>query len=447
MVQMPRLVSLILMATLIVILAITFFQVITPFLMPLFLAAVLAMLCQPLYGRLLVWTKYRRSLAAAITTVILLAIVLVPMSLGTVSAARQLFRITNTKLNASNMRLVLKRMEESVWAQDALQKYGEMTGEPVTFEEIEKQLDSQIGVVARTLSEKTLGFAGSTLNFLGGAVSVLVSTLTFVIAFYYFLADGPALIEGGINLIPVHRDYQRQLITQFDQAVRAVVSATFAAALGQGLATAAGMYIAGYHHFFLVAILGTLTALVPLLGTWLVWGPYALWLGLHDGGSWWAAGALAVYGTVFVGLLDNVIRTYVLHSNVKLHPLLAFVSVLGGLEVLGLWGVFIGPIVASCLHALVKIFNTELVAFSIARWSPAPAATEETTVIMSASDVRRVAVPHSAEPAVPKTGEIESQSTTYPPAGSATAATAPPTQKAPSTAGMPTPQSVLKPKK
>src|SRR5205823_3324144 len=55
---------------------------------------------------------------------------------------------------------------------------------------------------------------------------------------------------------------------------------------------------------------------------------------------------------------------YVLHTNVKLHPLLAFVSVLGGIQVMGLWGIFIGPIVASCLHALVKIFNSELEAFS-----------------------------------------------------------------------------------
>jgi hypothetical protein len=59
-------------------------------------------------------------------------------------------------------------------------------------------------------------------------------------------------------------------------------------------------------------------------------------------------------------MLDNVIRTYVLNSDAKLHPLLAFVSVLGGLQSMGLWGVFIGPIIASCLHALVQIFNTEL---------------------------------------------------------------------------------------
>jgi hypothetical protein len=88
-----------------------------------------------------------------------------------------------------------------------------------------------------------------------------------------------------------------------------------------------------------------------------------LWLGFHQG-DWVRAGFLAVYGSVVVGLLDNVIRSYVLHSNVKLHPLLAFVSVMGGIQLMGLWGVFVGPVVASCLHALVKIFNTELGQFS-----------------------------------------------------------------------------------
>ena len=63
-------------------------------------------------------------------------------------------------------------------------------------------------------------------------------------------------------------------------------------------------------------------------------------------------------------MLDNVVRTYVLNSNTKLHPLLAFISVLGGLQTMGLWGMFVGPIVASCLHALVKIFNHELTVLS-----------------------------------------------------------------------------------
>ena len=102
--------------------------------------------------------------------------------------------------------------------------------------------------------------------------------------------------------------------------------------------------------------------MVPLLGSWLIWLPCAVWLMYQ--GDWGSAIFLILIGTLVVGTMDNIIRTYVLQSDAKLHPLLAFVSVLGGLQVMGLWGVFIGPIVASCLHALIQIFNTELKAFS-----------------------------------------------------------------------------------
>jgi predicted PurR-regulated permease PerM len=83
-----------------------------------------------------------------------------------------------------------------------------------------------------------------------------------------------------------------------------------------------------------------------------------VWLALQ--GHWTAAIGLTIWGVAVVGLLDNVVKMYVLQSEADLHPLIAFISVIGALQVMGLWGVFIGPIVASCLFALVQIFNTEL---------------------------------------------------------------------------------------
>ena len=368
MAQMARLVSLLLMGTVIVMLALTFYQVVAPFLMPLFLAGVLAILCQPLYRRCLQWTKERTAVAAGLTTAIVLTIILVPATVGTVAAANQLYALAQKKLSAANLKKgsewadVARAIQDSAPVEGAIRHYEEWTGDEVDRDTLQIEMQARLREGSLVLARKTLGYAGSTLSLLGSVVSILIGGLTFVIAFYYFLADGPALIEATEKLIPVHREYVRHLLVQFDQAVRAVVSATFAAALGQGIATGIGMQIAGFHHFFIVTILATLTALVPVLGTWLIWGPYVMWLAYHE--YWWTAAVLAFYGSVFVGLLDNVIRAYVLHSNVKLHPLLAFVSVLGGIQVMGLWGIFIGPIVASCLHALLKIFNTELVAFS-----------------------------------------------------------------------------------
>jgi predicted PurR-regulated permease PerM len=376
MAQMARLVSLLLMGTVIVMLALTFYQVIAPFLMPLFLAGVLAVLCQPLHRQSLKWTKERTAVAAGLTTAIVLTIILVPATVGTVAAANQLYTLAQKKLSAANLRKgsewsdLAHAIQDSALVDGAIRRYEEWTGDEVNRVDLEHQMQTRLREGSLTLARKTLGYAGSTLSLLGSIVSILVGGLTFVIAFYYFLADGPSLIEATEKLIPVHRDYVRHLLVQFDQAVRAVVSATFAAALGQGIATGIGMQVAGFGHFFIVTILATLTALVPVLGTWLIWGPYVIWLAYNN--YWWTAGILTLYGSVFVGLLDNVIRAYVLHSNVKLHPLLAFVSVLGGIQVMGLWGIFIGPIVASCLHALLKIFNTELVAFSEEKQGRAP---------------------------------------------------------------------------
>jgi len=90
----------------------------------------------------------------------------------------------------------------------------------------------------------------------------------------------------------------------------------------------------------------------------MVWVPCAIWLAYQ--GYWASAVFLVIFGAAVIGTMDNLIRTYILHTDVKLHPLLAFISVLGGVQAMGLWGIFIAPIVASCLHALILIVNSEL---------------------------------------------------------------------------------------
>lgn len=463
MIQMPRLVSLLLIVTLIVVLGLMFYQVVVPFLMPLFLAAVLAILCQPLHQRFLGWTKNRTALAAALTTAVVLASMLGPLITGTVAAARHIDRVTRSRMDDRSWRAIFENAKHSETVKSLVTRYGQLTGDPVQFDEIEKEIDERFREVAQLVAKKTLGAAGATFSLLGAAVGLLISALTFVIAFYYFLADGPDLVEATVKLIPVNPDYQRQLISQFDQSVRAVVLATFAAAIGQGIATGIGMEITeqwhgariaaalraglpavdgdvqlgGFSYFFVATILATLTALVPLLGTWLVWGTYAAWLWYL--GHWGPATFITVYGIVVVGLLDNVIRTYVLQSNVKLHPLLAFISVLGGVQALGLWGVFVGPIVASCLHALVRIFNSELLAFTPERTLRRTMSDDVTTMLMPALDVKKAEqaggdlLPKSTV-AAPSGGSSPAASATAPQSTSVTgtaSGSTPPAGKAP----------------
>lgn len=367
MLSMARVVSLTILTALIVFLGITFFRVVAPFLLPLFLAGVIAILCQPVFRYFVGRTGNRVRVAAGLTTGMVLLIMLVPLLVGTLMASLQLYTLTMDSLSSTDWQTAVANLETELIA-----RVGPYLPEDVATQDNIRRL-------LKTLAERSLGLAGMTLNrtwgFLGMLLSLLVSLFMFVIALYYFLADGPALLKAAEGLIPVHIEYQRELRQRFEEVVRAVVIATFLAAIAQGLATSLALYIVGWHidseflrHFFIIGLVTTLAALVPVSGTWLVWGPCALWCFFH--GYWPTGILLTLFGSVVVGTMDNVIRTYVLQSDARLHPLLAFISVLGGLQMMGLWGVFIGPIVASCLHALVKIFNTELKEFSNEKFTP-----------------------------------------------------------------------------
>jgi predicted PurR-regulated permease PerM len=83
-------------------------------------------------------------------------------------------------------------------------------------------------------------------------------------------------------------------------------------------------------------------------------------VGLALSDRYWAAAGLAAYSVVLVGTADNLIKAHMLHGTAKLHPLVALISVLGALKLIGLWGVFVGPMVAAFFYALLNILRNRL---------------------------------------------------------------------------------------
>src|SRR5206468_9315129 len=82
----------------------------------------------------------------------------------------------------------------------------------------------------------------------------------------------------------------------------------------------------------------------------------------------WAAIGLAVYGTLVISMVDNIIKPLVLHGQSKLHPLLALLSVLGGIQALGPIGIIVGPMVVVFLQTLLKIVQRELMTMERTSW-------------------------------------------------------------------------------
>jgi len=368
---MPRIVSLAVLFVLIAGLGTTFYQVVAPFLLPLFLAGMTAVVCQPLYQYFLKRTGDRVPWAAGATTALIMSAIMIPLGVGILIASLQLYTFALTVSDSGFLKENLSQAgakSESMF--ERVVEYGNQFLPPEQRrdpQEVSEDLQVSIRKSLRDVGDRSLGKAfGTTLGMLAGTagwiIGAAVAFLMYCVAVYYFLADGTHLLKAAENLIPVHIKYQKQLLEQFAKVVRSVVIATFLAAIAQGIATTLALWFFGFEHLFVLLLLSTVAAMIPVTGTWLVWCPCAVLLASN--GHWGQAMVLAVYGAAFVGFLDNVIRTYLLNTDIKLHPLLAFISILGGIQALGLWGVFIGPIVASCLHALVKIFNHELMELS-----------------------------------------------------------------------------------
>ena len=353
---MNRVVSLSVLLALILLLGGMMFHVIAPFILPLFLAAVMAVICQPLHHYFLHKTGQRSAWAAAFSTTAMVAIVVVPVVLGTFISAVQLYSLADQHLDGDwhrGLDLLWTRVVSPI-----LERIKPLFPDGVLDERIDdykQQFGESLQSLAGQIASRTFQIASSTV---GAFVSLTVAAGTFVTALYYFLADGPALIAAAEELIPLPVDHQRRLCDRFATVVRAVVSATFLAALIQGFATTIALQLCGMGHFWIFLAIATVASLIPLVGAWIVWVPCAVWLGLQ--GHWVAASLLTAWGIGVVSMLDNGVKIYVLQNDADLHPLLAFISVVGALQVLGLWGIFIGPIIASCLYALIQIFNTEL---------------------------------------------------------------------------------------
>ena len=206
---------------------------------------------------------------------------------------------------------------------------------------------------------RLMTFTGDSAAFL---LKFIVSSSILLVSLYFFLYDGPGMIRTLMELSPLDDRYELELLAQFDRISRAIVLATVLSALLQGLVAGIGYYFAGMPSLILLTALTATCALVPFVGPAIVWVPVCLYLAIYEE-KMLAAGLLAVWGMLVVGTVDNLVKVFILHGQSQLHPLLALLSVLGGIQSLGPIGILVGPMVVVLLQTLLGILRTELTHF------------------------------------------------------------------------------------
>jgi predicted PurR-regulated permease PerM len=217
--------------------------------------------------------------------------------------------------------------------------------------DLQESLNDWFGPVAKEKATQVPGFV----------FGLVVGIFVHVLALYYFLADGREMMTTLMRLVPLDTGYQQRLVTEFEEVSRAVVAAHLLAGLAQTVLAGIGFSFCGLGSVFLLMLLTFLGTMIPFVGAAAVWISAAVWLFFVEERHL-AGILLAVYGVTIISMVDNILKPIVLHGRSKLNPLLAVLSVLGGVQALGPIGIFVGPMAVAFLQAGLNMLHTELTA-------------------------------------------------------------------------------------
>ena len=339
-----------------------------PFLPGLVLAAIMATLAQPLHRR--VMRRIRRPGGAAIVTTLgVVFVLLIPLSIIAILVGTQAVR---------GIQLLQESGPTVGQAGDGIRGFlgGLAQRVGIDPESVGPLVTTQLQRVGSALAARTLGF----ISGLGGwllQLGVAVFTL------FYLLRDGHELIAGLRRTIPLEPDRIDRLLERARDVTQATVFGNVLVAIVQGTLGGIAFALVGLPAATLWGTIMAFMSLIPMVGPAIVWVPGAIFLALS--GSLLRGILLALFGVLVIGTVDNVLRAFFVGGRARVHSLVVFLSVLGGLFVFGAVGVVAGPV----------LFVLALLALEMGRLAGEPA-DRRPPVIISASD-------HSAgaEPAPP----------------------------------------------
>lgn len=311
--------------------------VVQPFLGPLILASVFAFLFHPLYVRISTFLKHRESIAALLTTIIAIVVVMLPITL----LGSQIF------LESNQLYHTLADGEKdsfSAMAENLVNQARTMVNVPDNYE-------INLGQYVQQILDVLIQNIGAVFSSVAGLV---MDFFVFLVAFYFLLKDGKRLKEYWIALSPLEDHHDEKILGKIGAAVSSVVKGSLSIGIIQGILTAIGFALFGVPNAVLWGSVAAVAALIPGVGTALVLGPAIGYL-YFTGNTVGSIGLLA-WGGIAVGLVDNLLGPTLMGSGMKMHPLAVFLTVIGGLAFFGPLGFILGPLSLSLCFVLIDIY-------------------------------------------------------------------------------------------
>jgi predicted PurR-regulated permease PerM len=319
------------------------YQVLKPFISPLAWAMVLSIILYPLYARILKYVRLR-SVASAVALLIMLIVIFGPFSYI-------------TYLFSQEMKSLTQGLEKGTF--DPL---GAIMGHPVvngllqkvlhifrvSEEEFQKALLDAMSKAGReSMGLITVG--------IGNAAVTVVNFFLMVISAFFFLTDGPRFFENISGYLPFTEAQQKRLIKQIRGIVVSTIHGGVIVAIIQALIGGFSFWLLGISSPVIWGFSMFLSSFVPVLGTFMVWGPVAGYLAFQ--GTYLKAVILVLIGVAAISSVDNIVRPLIIRGRLQMPMLLIFLSILGGIKFFGFIGFIMGPLVVALFISVLDMLR------------------------------------------------------------------------------------------
>ncbi len=331
------------------------FWVAQPFINALLSSAVVAYVFFPIYNKLERYIKYKNVRAVLVSAFILLLFI-APLFLIIESAAPDA-RFVYIRAKQKILTGELLDVSCPVGKESALCTISNRIQELVREPDVRYYLEEVVGKGTNFILAKTSGLVFA-------LPVIFINLFVTFFAVFYLLRDGKMLVQHIKSLLPIHPKHREHIFQKLSDTAHAVVYGSLVIALIQGTLGGLGFLVFGVTSPLLWGFVMALFALVPFVGTAVIWLPAALVMtatGSAEGDPvlLWKGIGLLLYGFFIISGVDNILKPMLIGDRAKVHPVLILIGVLGGLAVFGAAGFIIGPLVLAVFKVFLDIYKRE----------------------------------------------------------------------------------------
>ena len=311
--------------------------ILRPFFSAIVAAVVLAVVTRRPYDWLTSRIK-NRSTCAAITLVAVVLAVIVPTFFLAQELGKQAFTTIAAFRNGAHQEKIA----------------GFIANRPALAARIEDFTNS---IDINNAARGTAAYLGGNLaGFLGNSVRIITQLVVMLFLLFFLLRDRALALTSLRSLLPLRDDETSELLRRVGDTVLATALGRLTIAAVQGVLAGLAFWVLGVPGVVLWAFTLAVCAMVPAFGSFLVWGPVAIYLGLT--GHWGKAALLAIWGGLIVSTIDNILYPILIGSHLRAHTVTILLSVLGGIALFGPIGIVLGPVLFTIADTLLDIWHT-----------------------------------------------------------------------------------------